>query len=75
MRLQWQQQQDLLPTWQQKFLESGIFKAEDAQYFAKSLKEVDETELSVDEMKERKIMRLLLKIKKGTPAHLSVKLL
>ncbi len=35
--------------------------------FAKILKEEDETELSVDEMKERKIMRLLLKIKNGTP--------
>ena len=45
----------------------AFFKAEDAQYFAKILKEEDETELSVEEMKERKIMRLLLKIKNGTP--------
>lgn len=45
----------------------SFFKAEDAQYFAKILKEEDETQLSVDEMKERKIMRLLLKIKNGTP--------
>ena len=45
----------------------AFFKAEDAQYFAKILKEEDETELSIDEMKERKIMRLLLKIKNGTP--------
>ncbi|KAK1221091.1 U2 snRNP component prp10 [Marasmius sp. AFHP31] len=45
----------------------AFFKAEDAQYFAKILKEEDETQLSVDEMKERKIMRLLLKIKNGTP--------
>jgi splicing factor 3B subunit 1 len=45
----------------------AFFKAEDAQYFAKILKEEDETTLSVDEMKERKIMRLLLKIKNGTP--------
>ncbi|OJT11397.1 U2 snRNP component prp10 [Trametes pubescens] len=45
----------------------AFFKAEDAQYFAKILKEEDETEMSVDEMKERKIMRLLLKIKNGTP--------
>ena len=44
-----------------------FFKAEDAQYFAKILKEEDETELSIDEMKERKIMRLLLKIKNSTP--------
>ncbi|KAF7983388.1 hypothetical protein HWV62_22397 [Athelia sp. TMB] len=45
----------------------AFFKAEDAQYFAKILKEEDESELTVDEMKERKIMRLLLKIKNGTP--------
>jgi splicing factor 3B subunit 1 len=45
----------------------AFFKAEDAQYFSKILKEEDETQLSVDEMKERKIMRLLLKIKNGTP--------
>lgn len=45
----------------------AFFKPEDAQYFAKILKEEDETELTVDEMKERKIMRLLLKIKNGTP--------
>lgn len=45
----------------------AFFKPEDAQYFAKILKEEDETALSVDEMKERKIMRLLLKIKNGTP--------
>ena len=44
----------------------AFFKQEDAQYFAKILRE-DETELPVDEMKERKIMRLLLKIKNGTP--------
>ncbi|KAG8215363.1 hypothetical protein J3R82DRAFT_8960 [Butyriboletus roseoflavus] len=45
----------------------AFFKPEDAQYFAKILKEEDETELLVDEMKERKIMWLLLKIKNGTP--------
>jgi splicing factor 3B subunit 1 len=45
----------------------AFFKAEDAEYFAKILKEEDETQLSVEEMKERKIMRLLLKIKNGTP--------
>jgi len=45
----------------------AFFKPEDAQYFAKILKEEDETQLTVDEMKERKIMRLLLKIKNGTP--------
>lgn len=45
----------------------AFFKPEDAQYFAKIMKEEDETLLTVDEMKERKIMRLLLKIKNGTP--------
>ena len=45
----------------------AFFKAEDAQYFAKILKEEDDTLLSVEEMKEKKIMRLLLKIKNGTP--------
>ncbi|GAA5927457.1 U2 snRNP complex subunit HSH155 [Sporobolomyces koalae] len=44
-----------------------FFKKEDAQYFAKILTKDDETELSVEELKERKIMRLLLKIKNGTP--------
>ena len=45
----------------------ALFKLGDAQYFAKILKEGDETELLVDKMKEHKIMRLLLKIKNGTP--------
>lgn len=45
----------------------AFMKPEDANYFAKILKEEDETGLTVDELKERKIMRLLLKIKNGTP--------
>ncbi|KAI5476004.1 splicing factor 3B subunit 1 [Pseudohyphozyma bogoriensis] len=44
-----------------------FFKQEDATYFAKILGDQDESALSVEEMKERKIMRLLLKIKNGTP--------
>ncbi|KAK4055534.1 U2 snRNP component prp10 [Microbotryomycetes sp. JL201] len=44
-----------------------FFKSEDAQYFAKILGNEDESELSIEELKERKIMRLLLKIKNGTP--------
>ena len=43
-----------------------FFKLEDAQYVAKILKEEDKTALLVDEMKECKIMQLLLKIKNGT---------
>lgn len=42
-------------------------KPEDAQYFSKLLEEVDEENLPSEELKERKILRLLLKIKNGTP--------
>ena len=44
-----------------------IMKPEDYQYFAPLLKETADEELSVEEQKERKIMRLLLKIKNGAP--------
>lgn len=44
-----------------------FFKAEDMQYFSKLVDGADETEMSVEELKERKIMRLLLKVKNGTP--------
>lgn len=42
-------------------------KPEDYQYFGALLNEEDEEELSPDEQKERKIMKLLLKVKNGTP--------
>ncbi|RMZ55389.1 hypothetical protein APUTEX25_003513 [Auxenochlorella protothecoides] len=42
-------------------------KPEDQQYFGKLLQEVDDGELSVEEAKERRIMKLLLKVKNGTP--------
>ncbi|RSH86229.1 U2 snRNP component prp10 [Apiotrichum porosum] len=48
-----------------------FLKAEDAQYFAKVLGEgggeAEDVHYSMEELKERKIMRLLLKIKNGTP--------
>ncbi|XP_067015004.1 splicing factor 3B subunit 1 isoform X2 [Anabrus simplex] len=44
-----------------------FMKPEDAQYFDKLLVEVDEETLSPEEQKELKIMKLLLKIKNGTP--------
>ena len=44
-----------------------FFKAEDMAYFGKLTDGSDENVLTVEEMKERKIMRLLLKIKNGTP--------
>nr|KAJ3419309.1 Splicing factor 3B subunit 1 [Polyrhizophydium stewartii] len=42
-------------------------KPEDMQHFAKLLDKRDDSELSSEEAKERRIMRLLLKIKNGTP--------
>jgi splicing factor 3B subunit 1 len=44
-----------------------FFKAEDMAYFGKLVDGSDENALSVEELKERKIMRLLLKVKNGTP--------
>ncbi|XP_055840531.1 splicing factor 3B subunit 1 isoform X1 [Episyrphus balteatus] len=44
-----------------------FMKPEDAQYFDKLLVDVDEDALSPEELKERKIMKLLLTIKNGTP--------
>eukprot|EP00899_Mesostigma_viride_P016403 jgi/Mesvir1/24764/Mv22020-RA.1 len=42
-------------------------KQEDMQYFGALLNEVDEEALSPEEAAERKIMKLLLKVKNGTP--------
>jgi len=44
-----------------------FFKTEDMAYFGKLVDGADENAMSVDELKERKIMRLLLKVKNGTP--------
>ncbi|KAK8049462.1 hypothetical protein PG994_011192 [Apiospora phragmitis] len=44
-----------------------FFKPEDMAYFGKLTDGSDENALSVEELKERKIMRLLLKVKNGTP--------
>lgn len=44
-----------------------FFKAEDMAYFGKLADSPDENTLSVEQLKERKIMRLLLKVKNGTP--------
>ncbi|EDL43382.1 splicing factor 3B subunit 1, putative [Plasmodium vivax] len=43
-------------------------KSEDFIYFSKLFQTVDESDLSQDELKERKLMILLLKIKNGTPS-------
>lgn len=42
-------------------------KPEDMAYFGKLVDGADENEMTVDELKERKIMRLLIKVKNGTP--------
>ncbi len=42
-------------------------KPEDMQHFSKLLDDKDDEKLSLDELRERKIMRILLRIKNGTP--------
>lgn len=42
-------------------------KPEDMQYFGRLMEKVEENKLSKEEVKEREIMALLLKIKSGTP--------
>lgn len=42
-------------------------KLDDEKFFGKLLEEVDESQLSKEEQKERLIMTLLLKVKNGTP--------
>ncbi|RKP05409.1 armadillo-type protein [Thamnocephalis sphaerospora] len=54
--------------------ELPVFKEEDKRYFSKLLDNRDDAELTVDELKERRIMRLLLKVKNGTPAMRKVAL-
>ncbi|CAK4033421.1 splicing factor 3B subunit 1 [Lecanosticta acicola] len=44
-----------------------FFKAEDMAYFGRLVDGADENDLSNEELKQRKIMRLLLKVKNGTP--------
>jgi splicing factor 3B subunit 1 len=44
-----------------------LMKTEDYQYFGTLLNEDGEEQLSPEELKERKIMKLLLKVKNGTP--------
>ncbi|KAJ1675272.1 U2 snRNP component prp10, partial [Spiromyces aspiralis] len=51
-----------------------FFKEADMEHFGKLLDGANEADLSTEELKERKIMRLLLKIKNGTPAMRKVAL-
>lgn len=48
-------------------MEDIQMKPEDYQHFAKLFTDQDEDDLSPDELKERKILALLLKIKNGSP--------
>ncbi|KAJ3386546.1 Splicing factor 3B subunit 1 [Lobulomyces angularis] len=45
----------------------SFFKEEDMKHFGKLMDKKKEEDMSVEELKERKIMRLLLKIKNGEP--------
>ncbi|KAF5103717.1 hypothetical protein D0Z03_000089 [Geotrichum reessii] len=47
--------------------ELQFFKESDMNHFGKLTDRVNENELTMEELKERKIMRLLLKIKNGVP--------
>ncbi|KAJ7455322.1 armadillo-type protein [Mycena galericulata] len=59
---------DLVPEVPTNIGDLSFFRPEDARYFSQILKEdTNESDLSVEELKERKILRLLLKIKNGTP--------
>ena len=51
-----------------------MMKPDDMQYFDKLLVDVDEDTLAPEELKDRKIMKLLLKIKNGTPPMRKVSL-
>lgn len=44
-----------------------LMKPDDLQYFSKLSEDIDEDSLPPEDQKERKIMKLLLKIKNGTP--------
>jgi len=44
-----------------------FIKPEDVSHFSALLGEVDESQMSSEELRDRKIMMLLLKIKNGTP--------
>ncbi|ANB13347.1 Hsh155p [Sugiyamaella lignohabitans] len=56
-----------LPTEISGIGELQYFKESDRKHFSKLLETTDPNSLSVDELKERKVMKLLLKIKNGAP--------
>ncbi|BFZ63543.1 U2 snRNP component prp10 [Saitoella coloradoensis] len=61
------QQAKALPTEIPGVGDLAFFKQEDMKYFGKLMDTKEEGEMSMEELKERKIMRLLLKVKNGTP--------
>lgn len=59
---------DLLPVvFPELTMIAAMAKIARVQIFGKLMEQVDEAELSAEEAKERKIMKLLLKVKNGTP--------
>ncbi|EZG45103.1 splicing factor 3B subunit 1 [Gregarina niphandrodes] len=56
-----------LPAAPEVAMEDLSMKAEDYEFFRKLFEDVDESALSVEELRERRISLLLLKIKNGTP--------
>jgi len=56
-----------LPTGADADADLPFVKEEDYRHFGKLMEQVDESQLSTEEVKVRKIMRLLLRIKNGTP--------
>lgn len=57
----------MLPTEIPGVGELQYFKESDMKYFGKLVEKENESYLSVEEIKERKVLRLLLKIKNGAP--------
>ena len=57
-----------LPTEIEGVGELQFFKESDMKYFSKLLETAKDEDLSVEELKEKKIMRLLLRIKNGVPS-------
>lgn len=63
-----------IPATPSEFVDSSgntlpFIRQEDEQFFGKLYDDIDETTLSINEIKERKFLRLILKIKNGTPSQ------
>lgn len=63
------QQDTIATTLQPVDADLPAVKTEDYQYFSKLFESKPDNELTLEEARERKVMKLLLKIKAGTPAQ------